>query len=103
MYSNIVYKEYRPRVLSIDINPYYTTTNEEAADWCHLLPPQDWLINRRDIEKNQANFITGRSCIQGIQILRRIIDDTNSQNIPLFIAFVVFKKAFDSIRINTFS
>ena len=49
------------------------------------------------LRKNQAGFRTGRSCIQQIHILRRIMDGAFSQNIPLFITFVDFKKAFDSI------
>lgn len=61
------------------------------------------LLNRiRDqidkvLRKNQAGFREGRSCIQQITILRRIMDGAFSQDIPLFITFVDFKKAFDSI------
>ena len=46
---------------------------------------------------NQVGFITARSCVQQIHILRRIRDGAYSQNIPLFITFFDFKKAFDSI------
>ena len=49
------------------------------------------------LRKNQAGFRIGRSCIQQIHILRRIIDGAYSEAIPLFITFVDFKKAFDSI------
>ena len=49
------------------------------------------------LRKNQAGFRTGRSYIQQIHILRRIIDGAFSQNIPLFITFIDLKKAFDSI------
>ena len=49
------------------------------------------------LRKNQAGFRTGRSCIQQIHILRRIMEGAFSQNIPLFITFIDFKKAFDSI------
>ena len=59
------------------------------------------LYNRSPIDailrKSQAGFRTGRSCIQQIHILRRIMDGAFSQKIPLFITFVDFKKAFDSI------
>ena len=61
------------------------------------------LLNRiRDpvdkiLSKNQAGFRKGRSCIQQIHILRRIIEGAYSESIPLFITFVDFKKAFDSI------
>ena len=49
------------------------------------------------LRKNQAGFRQGRSCIQQITILRRIIEGAYSQDIPLFITFIDFKKAFDSI------
>ena len=49
------------------------------------------------LRKNQAGFRTGRSCIQQIHILRRIMDGAESDKIPLFITFIDFKKAFDSI------
>ena len=49
------------------------------------------------LRKSQAGFRVGRSCIQQIHILRRIIEGASSENIPLFITFVDFKKAFDSI------
>ena len=56
------------------------------------------------LRKNQAGFITSRSCIQQKHILRRIMDGAFSQNmdygwrfLPLFITLVDFKKVFDSI------
>jgi exonuclease III len=49
------------------------------------------------LRKNQAGFRTGRSCIQQIHILRRIMDGAFSDAIPLFVTFIDFKKAFDSI------
>ena len=49
------------------------------------------------LRNNQAGFRTGRSCIQQIHILRRIMDGAYSNDIPLFITFIDFKKAFDSI------
>ena len=49
------------------------------------------------LRKNQAGFRTGRSCIQQIHILRRIMEGANYQKIPLYITFVDFMKAFDSI------
>ncbi|CAF0934011.1 unnamed protein product [Brachionus calyciflorus] len=52
------------------------------------------------LRKNQAWFRTGRSCIQQINILRRIIDGAIIQDIPLFITFIDFKKAFDSINLK---
>jgi hypothetical protein len=49
------------------------------------------------LRKNQAGFRTGRSCIQQIHILRRIMDGANIDATPLFITFIDFKKAFDSV------
>ena len=60
-----------------------------------ILSPFDAIL-----KKNQAGFRTGRSCIQQIHFLRRIMDCAFSQNIPLFITFVEFKKAFDSIDLD---
>ena len=47
--------------------------------------------------RNQAGFRKGRSCIQQIRILRRFMESASSQDIPLFITFIDFMKAFDSI------
>jgi hypothetical protein len=49
------------------------------------------------LRKNQAGFRTGRSCVQQIHILRRIMEGASYQKIPLYITFVDFMKAFDSI------
>jgi hypothetical protein len=49
------------------------------------------------LRKNQAGFRTGRICVQQIHILRRIMEGACTQNIPLFITFIDFMKAFDSI------
>ena len=49
------------------------------------------------LRRNQAGFRKGRSCIQQIHILRRIMEGASSQDIPLFITFIDFMKAFDSI------
>jgi hypothetical protein len=51
----------------------------------------------KSLRKNKAGFRTGRSCIQQINILRRIIEGASVEDIPLFITFIDFKKAFDSI------
>ena len=52
------------------------------------------------LRKNQAGFRKGRSCIQKIHILRRIIEGAEYEKIPLYITFIDFKKAFDSIDRN---
>jgi hypothetical protein len=61
------------------------------------------LLNRiresidRLLRNNQAGFRIGRSCIQQINILRRIMEGAEFDHEALFITFVDFKKAFDSI------
>jgi hypothetical protein len=61
------------------------------------------LINRirepldKLLRKSQADFRKGRSCTQQIHILRRIMDVAQCDGVPLYIKFVDFKKAFDSI------
>ena len=46
---------------------------------------------------NQAGFRTRRSCAEQIFILRRLMEGTDDQQLPLFTTFIDFKKAFDSI------
>ena len=50
------------------------------------------------LRDNQAGFRTDRSCIDQIHILRRIIEGAEAYQLPLVIAYVDFKKAFDSIN-----
>ena len=50
------------------------------------------------LTKNQAGSCPGRSCLQQINILRRIIHAFGSYQLPLTITFIKFKKAFDSIN-----
>ena len=49
------------------------------------------------LRKNQAGFRRGRSCSQQIHILRRIIEAANLDALPLYITFIDFTKAFDSL------
>ncbi len=49
------------------------------------------------LRNNQAGFRSGRSCAQQIHILRRVIEGARAQLLPLYITFVDFKEAFDSI------
>ncbi|CAF0980581.1 unnamed protein product [Brachionus calyciflorus] len=57
-----------------------------------IIPIVDQVLRR-----NQAGFRKGRSCIQQIHILRRIMEGASARQLPLFITFIDFKKAFDSI------
>jgi hypothetical protein len=47
---------------------------------------------------HQAGFRLGRSTVNQIHSLSRILEAVNSKKIPLNVIFVDFKKAFDSIN-----
>ena len=50
------------------------------------------------LRENQCGFRRNRSCIDQIYSLKRIIDNCIDYNIPLYLNFVDFKAAFDSIN-----
>ena len=49
------------------------------------------------LRQNQAGFRKGRGCAHQIHILRRIMEGAWNQQLPLFVTFIDFRKAFDSI------
>ena len=49
------------------------------------------------LREEQAGFRAGRSCVDQIFTLRRILEQVLEHRIPLLITFVDFEKAFDSI------
>lgn len=49
------------------------------------------------LRNNQAGFRSGCSCAQQIHVLHRVIEGERAQLLPLYIAFLDFKKAFDSL------
>ena len=57
---------------------------------------RDALDNK--LKKEQAVFTRGKRCMQQIFILRNINDQCLKWNSPLFINYVDFRKAFDSIH-----
>ena len=50
------------------------------------------------IRREQAGFRKGRSCLDQIFALRTILEETNEFQTPIFINFIDFEKAFDSIH-----
>ena len=53
------------------------------------------------LREEQAGFRKGRGCIDQIFALRNIIEQCIEWNTPLFINFIDFKKAFDSVHRET--
>ena len=50
---------------------------------------------------NQAGFRKGRSCIDWIHVLRRLLEGATDKRLPIYITFVDFKKVSDSINRKT--
>ena len=65
------------------------------------------LINRihagvdHTLRKEQAGFRRGRGTVNQIFILRNILEQANEWNATMYIHFVDFEKAFDSIYRNS--
>ena len=53
------------------------------------------------LREEQTGFRKGRGCTDQIFTLRNIIEQSIEWNMSLFINFIDFKKAFDSIHRNT--
>ena len=51
--------------------------------------------------EEQAGFRSGRSCTEQILILRNIIEQSRKRQKDIYVNFVDFKKAFDSIHRDT--
>ncbi|CAC5373530.1 unnamed protein product [Mytilus coruscus] len=62
-----------------------------------LLKLIDKIVDEK-LREGQAGFRRGRGCIDQIFTLRNIIEQCIEWNTPLFINFIDFKKAFDSIH-----
>ncbi|XP_060530472.1 uncharacterized protein LOC132704478 [Cylas formicarius] len=49
--------------------------------------------------KEQAGFRRGFSTLDHLQVVRTVIEKTNEYNIPIWVAFIDYEKAFDSVEI----
>ena len=52
----------------------------------------------KKLRQEQAAFRTGRGTTEQIFILRNILEQSAEWQTPLYIGFIDFKKAFDSVR-----
>ena len=50
------------------------------------------------LRNNQNGFRKGRSAVAKILTVRRLVERIKSKNLPAIIAFIDFRKAFDSIQ-----
>ncbi|XP_056020464.1 uncharacterized protein LOC130054522 [Ostrea edulis] len=50
------------------------------------------------MRQKQAGFRKGKSCVDQIFALRQILEQSNEWNSPLYINFIDFIKAFDSVN-----
>ena len=53
------------------------------------------------LRKNQNGFRPGRSTVQQMLVLRRIIEGVKSHNLPAVLTFIDFKKAFGPLTAYT--
>jgi hypothetical protein len=53
------------------------------------------------MREEQADFRKGRGCIDNMFAIRNIIEQCTESKTPLFINYIDFKKAFDSVHRET--
>lgn len=64
----------------------------------HILNTRLQAFLNREIAQEQAGFVKGRGTREQILILRQIIEKSREFNKPLFLCFVDFRKAFDTVK-----
>lgn len=52
----------------------------------------------REIASEQAGFVRGRGTREQLLIMRQIVEKAREFNIPLYVCFVDFRKAFDTVK-----
>ena len=50
------------------------------------------------LRQNQPGFRRGKSCGNQIHVICSLLEGPNDKQLPIYITFVDFKKAFDSIN-----
>ena len=66
--------------------------------FCRVLLHRMKASIERLLREEQAGFRSGRSCVDQIFVLRTIIEQSLEWNSPLYINFIDFEKAFDSVH-----
>ena len=56
-----------------------------------------WTCGRRNVEE-QCGFIKGRSCTDAIFTVQQIIEKRKEHNLPLFLLFIDYEKAYDNVN-----
>ena len=69
--------------------------------FCRVLLHRLKAAIERILREEQAGFRSGRSCVDQIFVLRTLIEQSLEWNSPLYINFIDFEKAFDSVHHDT--
>ena len=69
--------------------------------FCRVLLHRIKASIERILREEQAGFRGGRSCVDQIFVLRTLIEQSLEWNSPLYINFIDFQKAFDSVHHTT--
>ena len=69
--------------------------------FCRVLLHRIKASIERTLREEQAGFRSGRSCVDQIFVLRTLIEQSLEWNSPLYINFIDFEKAFDSVHHDT--
>ena len=66
--------------------------------YCRIILKRNTTAVNKLLRQEQAGFMKGKSCIDHILVLRQIIEQSHECNSSLYVVFVVFEKASDSLH-----